>query len=62
MIKSILIQQLEDGQQNMEIKGFEGFEVLGLLRFYEKYTWLKLTTDIEKQIKDKKSGKINTNG
>ena len=34
--------------------GFESFEVLGLLRFYEKTVWLQIQRGIDKQIKETK--------
>ena len=53
MKKQIIIETDETGvSQRMVYEGFTCFELLGMLRFYEKWTWLQIERDIEKIIPD----------
>lgn len=47
MEKSIIITE-----KGMEIKGFNIFESIGILRFHEKYLWLKISSAISQQEKN----------
>ncbi len=50
---SIIIRRTEKGT-NMTIENLNAFEVLGLLRFYEKQCWLTMNRQIDDQIKEAK--------
>lgn len=51
MEKSIIIK--EDGKSNhtIEINGFNVWETLGILRFYEKDVWLQIEKNYDTQRK-----------
>jgi len=42
MEKTIIIKQKNDGENSITINVFSVFEVLGVLRFYEKNIWLQI--------------------
>ena len=52
MEKSITIKTSEKGEVSFEISGYNEFEALGLLRFYEKQVWLKMTSNAGKKEKE----------
>lgn len=51
MEKSIIIKESDEGM-SFQIVGYTNFEALGILRFYEKDVWLKLSRMVDKSIKD----------
>jgi hypothetical protein len=59
MEKKITITITGDNQQ-LQLEGMTSFEAIGLLRFYEKYIWLKLCEQ-KKQKKEAKTTKFKDN-